>query len=560
MLVLLLLAEAVLHAGVWTVRQNEIAEISFLSSTEYDNPSGEIELDAIVTGSGGEEYKVPAYWAGGRLWKLRFASPLRGEFRVRTACSDTGNEGLHGRQARIVVLPYDGANPLLKHGPLAINPVHDIVHADGTPFLWLADSWWHGMTSRFRWPADFQILTQDRKRKGFSVIQFAAGFPCDIAEFDPRGANEAGFPTSRDYTRINPAYFDLVDLRVQHLVENGLVPNILGTWGYYLPWFGIENMQRYWRYIIARYGAYPVTWTLAGETTLIYYLTDDERREGVRQFQRDGWAKVAAYIQKIDPFERILTAHPGPASGGFRPISDMSLLDLIMVQPGHGGWDSLPGALHHLRTAQHRFPDRPVMQGEVCFEGMHGGGCDAKLQRILFWTNMLSGAAGHCYGADAIWQFNTEEEVFGDSPGGYAWGNTPWEEAHHWKGSFYVGFGRKILKRFDWHEFEPHPEWIDPSADGDDILDACAAGILGGIRLFYFPRGVMPWGQKYTVRRLDQEAAYCAAFLDPLTGKEHRLPGNISGVSEWEIPHAPILQDWLLVLEKEPTGNGEEGR
>jgi hypothetical protein len=425
-----------------------------------------------------------------------------------------------------------------------------LAHEDGTPFLWLADSWWHGMGKRFKWPEDFQHLTRDRKAKGFSVIQFAAGYPCDIAEFDPRGANETGFPTSRDYTQINPAYFDLVDLRVQHLVDNGLVPNILGTWGYYLPWFGVENMQRYWRYLIARYGAYPVTWTLAGETTLIYYLTGDKRRDAVRQFQRDGWSEVAAYIRRTDPFDRILTAHPGPASGGFRPISDMSLLDLIMVQPGHGGWESLPGALRHLRTARRRFPDRPVMQGEVCFEGMHGGGSDPKLQRILFWTNMLSGAAGHCYGADAIWQFNTEEERFGPSPGGYIWGNTPWEEAHRWKGSFYAGLGRKILERFAWQEFEPHPDWIDPTADEDDVLAAYAAGIPGRVRLFYFPRGVLPWGQRYTVLGLNPSGKYRAAFVDPLTGREHPLSDSIAEATEWGVPHAPVLQDWLLTLER----------
>ena len=30
-------------------------------------------------------------------------------------------------------------------------------HADGTPFLWFADTWWMGLTQRLRWPDDFQI-------------------------------------------------------------------------------------------------------------------------------------------------------------------------------------------------------------------------------------------------------------------------------------------------------------------------------------------------------------------------------------------------------------------
>ena len=447
--------------------------------------------------------------------------------------------------------PYSGENPLLRHGPIQMSENgRYLSHADGTPFFWLADSWWHGMTTRFQWPEDFKMLTRDRSEKGFSVIQFAVGFPCDIVEFDNRGANEAGFPISRDYRKINPAYFDLVDLRIQHLVDSGLVPNVLGTWGYHLPWFGVENMKRYWRYIIARYGAYPVSWTVAGETTLTYYLLDDDQAKESLELQQKGWSEVARYIKETDPLDRILTAHPGPASGHFQPISNMSLLDMIMVQPGHSGWDCLPTALGHLQIAQGKFPDQPVMQGEVCFEGMHGGGSDAKLQRVLFWTNLLSGAVGHCYGADAIWQFNTEETLFGPSPGGHTWGNTPWEEACQWKGSFYVGLGRKILQRFDFHQFEPHPEWIHPSANEGDVQHAYAAGISDEMRIFYFPQGVMPWGQKHTVRGLDKDTAYEATYLDPLTGKEYPLNTPVFGKSEWVIPPAPILQDWLFVLQK----------
>jgi hypothetical protein len=261
---------------------------------------------------------------------------------------------LNGTTGTITVKSHDGSNRLLRHGPLTIDSTKHIAHSDGTPFLWLADSWWHGMTSRFKWPEDFQKLTQERKDKG-------------------------------------------------------------------------------------------------------------------------------------------------------------------------------------------------------CFEGMHGGGSDAKLQRILFWTNMLSGAAGHCYGADAIWQFNTEEELFGPSPGGHTWGNSTWEEAHQWKGSFYVGLGRKILQRFQWNRFECHPEWIDPAADDADVQGPYAAGIPGEIRLFYFPRGVMPWGRGVTVRDLDPKAVYEAFYVNPLTGEEYPVEVSVANDQRWKIPPAPILQDWLLVLKKQTT-------
>ena len=41
----------------------------------------------------------------------------------------------------------------------------------------------------------------------------------DMHAFDPRGANEAGFPWETNYARIRPEYFDAADQRLRHLIE-----------------------------------------------------------------------------------------------------------------------------------------------------------------------------------------------------------------------------------------------------------------------------------------------------------------------------------------------------
>jgi hypothetical protein len=545
------------ESNTHVVRKSQVLEFALRSSCDYAEPFSQVEVDVHVKGRNGKTLIIPAFWAGDDVWRVRFSSPDVGDFSYVTRCSDKSNSGLHNQAGTITIRPYRGDNPLYAHGPVRVNRKGQYLeHSDGTPFFWLADSWWHGMTKRFRWPEDFKALTQDRKAKGFSVIQFAIGFPCDIHEFDERGANEAGFPMTEEYRSINPAYFDLVDLRIAHLVDEGLVPNILGTWGYYLPWMGVDKMKQYWRYLIARYSAYPVTWTVAGESTLTWYLADDGERDKLRKVQRDGWSEVARYIKATDPYRRIITVHPGPSSGRFRPITEMSALDMIMVQPGHRGWETIPVAVRHVKKAMTLFPDRPVMQGEVCFEGMFGGS-GPKVQRILFWTNMLSGAVGHCYGADGIWQFNTQRQPFGKSPGGYVWGNTPWEAAHKWSGSTYVGMGRKILTQFQWWRFRPFPQWVEPCAADSDALEAYAAGIPGEIRIFYFPRGVMPWRTRYKLKYLDVDSTYDAKYIDPMTGEIHPIEERITRTKEWEVPPGPILQDWVLILEVANTDKGE---
>ena len=48
----------------------------------------------------------------------------------------------------------------------------------------------------------------------------------------------------------------------------------------------------------------------------------------------------------------------------------------------------------------------PVLVGEVCYEGILEASRQ-EVERFMFWTSILNGAAGHTYGANGIWQVNT---------------------------------------------------------------------------------------------------------------------------------------------------------
>ena len=151
--------------------QNQMTEWSFTSRGTCDDPFNDVELDVVFTGPDGEERTVPAFWAGGRTWKVRYASPEAGRHAWRSVCSDTSDTGLHGREGELEVVPYEGGNPLWRHGPLRrSSDGRYLEHADGTPFFWLADTWWMGFCRRLSWPGDFQALTADRVRKGFTAV------------------------------------------------------------------------------------------------------------------------------------------------------------------------------------------------------------------------------------------------------------------------------------------------------------------------------------------------------------------------------------------------------
>lgn len=139
--------------------QNCLTEWTFESTGDHTDPFNEVELDVVVTGPDGVERVVPAFWNGGREWCVRYSSGEIGEHGWRSVCSDSADSGLHGQEGRLEVTPYTGDNPLLKRGPLRVSENRRYLeHADGTPFFWLADTWWMGLCSRLAWPHDFRAL------------------------------------------------------------------------------------------------------------------------------------------------------------------------------------------------------------------------------------------------------------------------------------------------------------------------------------------------------------------------------------------------------------------
>ncbi len=411
---------------------NVVTEIAFAATGAHRDPFNELEVDAMVDEPGGGRRRVPCFWAGGTQWKLRFAPRVPGRHRFRlevTRGSDAALAAGGGMIDAQAIVPYDGDNLLLRRGALEVAPNgRYLQHADGTPLLWLADDWWHAMSSRLRWPDEFKWLAQDRKAKGFNVIHFAAGF---------------------------------------------------------------------WRYLIARYGGYPVVWTLCGEGNMPWYLADD--KEQARQEQKTTLNDTARYVKQIDPYQRLLTVHPGaipdngawifPVAGELEPI-----FDFFMIQQDHEE-------------------------------------------------------------DDGMWQFNRPDAPFGASPPGSTWGDTSWQKAAGFPGSKQVGLGKQLLERYPWWRFEPHPEWIFPAATDELWFRPYAAGIPGELRVFYFPRStkvMRTWLKGVRgplVRRLEPQVRYRACYLDPIAGREFPL-GDVTPTAdgEWLVPDTPILQDWVLVL------------
>src|SRR5579862_5963876 len=125
-------------AGTQYGIQHCVSEWSYSSGKAYADPFNDLELDVVFTDPQGKEHRMPAFWAGERMWRIRFSPLSTGRYTYRTVATDTSNPDLHGREGALEVSEYQGTNPLRVHGAPRVAP--DRRHfelEDGTPFLWL---------------------------------------------------------------------------------------------------------------------------------------------------------------------------------------------------------------------------------------------------------------------------------------------------------------------------------------------------------------------------------------------------------------------------------------
>jgi hypothetical protein len=544
---LLVLPLITLNAFAVSTDANVPTEISFHAKKSYNDPFNEVALDVVFNAPNGQTLRVPAFWAGTNVWKVRYASSILGAHRYHTECSQTTDAGLQGVTGTVQIRRYDGNNPLYVHGPVRISKSHRYLeHYDGTPFFWLGDTWWMGLSHRLHFPDEFSQLASDRKQKGFTVIQIVAGLYPDMFPFDPRGANEAGYPWETNYSHIRPEYFDAADKRFQHLIDQGLTPCIVGAWGYFMPWMGVEKAKAHWRYLIARYGAMPVVWCAAGEANLPWYLAPGFPYDDRQQVAQ--WTEVMRYIRATDPFHRPLTIHPtgiGRLSAR-NATEDSNLLDVDMLQTPHGQRDAVAPTIKTVRESYGDKPVMPVINGEASYE-MLSDSLPTEWTRRMFWLCMMNGAAGHTYGANGIWQNNRPGDPHGKSPHGGTYGTISWIDAMRLPGSQQLSFGKKLLTRFEWQKFQPHPNWAVFTNSTDQTFGPQSTGIPDEVRILYVPEPRI-----VLARELGNDRRWSASYFDPVTGETSKIE-TITANKEgsWICsPPTGCKHDWVLVLEK----------
>ena len=493
------------------------------------------------SGPGGEQLIVPGFWDGGNVWRARFAPTSVGLWSWRSQCSDSGDDGLHGLQDRVEAVPWPPAeiekNPL-RRGFVRVHPSgRYFEYADGTPFYWLGDTLWAVYTGHCR-EDDLALYLSDRKDKGFTVIQVVAGRPAGaMAEGDAtdevKHANEGGLPYIDRYERINPAYFQYFERKIRMILDAGFIPCLNGMWAWDIR-MGVPAAKEYWRYLIARYAALNLLWSISGE----YFFVPDE----------EAWREIGREIHRCDPYAHPTSAHSTAPHSGSRHFQGEDWYDFNLVQVGHvlafrQLFETLPLSDYHARPVKPSIMSESWYENHPNCEGTERRRINDGDVRFAAYTSLLQGCVGQTYGAHGIWSWYGE-------PGGWSWADdyhrpSPWREDLDLPGSRQMGYLRALMESVGWWKLAPHPEFVT-SPQGTHVYCAADPGreyvvyAAGGpADIFVFVPGGA--GESYEGR-----------WFDPRTGQWSAVEKHefFPYGSWWRwTAVTPGAGDWVLILK-----------
>ena len=523
-------------------------EICLTSAKSHGKPFDDVDVAARLTGPGGETITRPAFWDGGRQWKIRFAPTRTGEWTYSTTSNDPSDSGLNGQTGTVECAPYSGGLEIYKHGFLRVSDDrHHLAYRDGTPFFWLADTHWIFGAERIDqsnkpgWTSEFKGMVDKRAAQGFTVYQVELFNDWDSSRKEP---NLAMFQKN-------------FDPKIAYLAEKGFVSattlGILSSKPSEVTKERAEREARMARYVSARYGAYPMSWLTYQECT----ANNQNGPQWNRSLYMDIVRGVGRAFKESDAYHHPRTAHSdAPLLTAYR---GEDWLDFTMLQLGHGH-DCVTDRSQYYN---YYFDDEttiPMVQGEANYEWIFDGSADKHPvvttddMREAAYLALQCGSFGYTYGANGVWQATWDGEKGGNQT---TYGSTPWYVGIDLPGADQLTYLKALYVSLGWNELVPRPECdgvvsLDTQVSITEWPAVMTDGTVNRV-VAYFRRGEPYAG---TINHL-QNAPYTAEWFDPRSGKDRVIGDCVPKSGTWHFPAKPDEEDWLLVLKaRNPVTDG----
>lgn len=295
----------------------------------------------------------------------------------------------------------------------------DIKSKNNLPEQLLVDTWWYGLTDRMPFN-DFRQLAMRRQREGFNAVQLVMGIPPEV-EITSSQASGGGKPAfSADGSMVNGEYVKSAIEKLQILREYNLTPIIYGAWGHQIDQVGVNGMTNWWRLVVSETEKYEPIYCLTGEIDLqytsskiVHRLLNKFCQNRAKKRRISKWLIVYSKLRRVT--NRPIICHTTPYITSKEVSTSFSA---ITVQTGHSYtskrllW-SLPLKFNKSK--------KPFINLEPWYEGICEGFWE-KDQLFAFWSSMLAGAYGYCFGQHGVWNV-------GDGKFLAHWGGRTFEEA-----------------------------------------------------------------------------------------------------------------------------------
>ncbi len=414
-----------------------------------------------------------------------------------------------------------------------------LVQDDGTPFFYLGDTAWelfHRLNEE-----EAENYLRNRAQKGFTVIQSV--ILAQLGGLTIPNANGDLPISNKDPEAPVEAYFQHVDRIVEMADELGLFIGMLPTWGSYWSTtngneqiFSPESARSFGKFLGNRYRGKNVIWILGGDENI-----NNEEERSIIEAMAEG-------IAAGNNGEQLMTFHPRGPGLSSDYFHQAKWLDFNMVQSSHGARDHDNGLY-----AKHDYqlnPIKPTLDGEPRYEMIPVGFYfadanpmvlfdDYDCRQAAYWS-ILSGACGHTYGHNSVWQMW--------APGRNAVLDAviPWSEAIDHPGAFQMAHVKKLFEARPFHKLSPDPSIIvdGPTHGGAKIKAAVSND--SSFAIIYSPRGIAFTVDQNSIKTKKLKAIW----YDPRYGVSHAThTGNTLGIQTYTPPTSGRGNDWILILE-----------
>ncbi len=421
-----------------------------------------------------------------------------------------------------------------------------LMHDDGTPFFYLADTAWE-LFHRLNRKEALRYL-DNRRDKGFTVIQAVAlaehgGLSEPNAQGDfPLIDNDPTHPATTQGNSPDDAmqydYWDHVDFIVDEANKRGLMIGFLPTWGdkWNKMWgdgpeiFTPQNARIYGEWLGKRYRDKSIIWILGGDRNI-----ENDAHKVIIRAMADG-------LKSGDGGTHLMTFHPSGGQTSSTWFHGDSWLDFNMQQNGHCTNTDVWNRIERDRKLT---PTKPVLDGEplyedhpICFDAPKNGYSDAyEIRKFAYW-DVFAGAAGHTYGNHTIWQMHASNRGKGiNGPTAY------WTEAIDHPGGAQVQYLRRLIEARPYFERVPAQDILPDARAGASHLQATR----GQSYLFVYSADGAPFDLKLGAISGTKINAF---WYDPRTGTQLPIGTFVNqNTRQFTPPTNGHDADWVLVLD-----------